>query len=154
MRGDPALHLGEAGKRPVPARLEFAGDHPVDGIGRVILTEGAVGGVARRFKVTAESLANLIPSFSDLPRGYHRRRDSDGTNHAEQRFLNGIVDAQAAEGDAARLSVVHPAAGAAIARDLMLHAAVAERQLAAAAPAADQADKQCLAVLGRAMMPA
>ena len=36
----------------------------------------------------------------------------------------------------------------------MLHAAVAERQLAAAAPAADQAGKQRITVLGRAMMPA
>ena len=36
----------------------------------------------------------------------------------------------------------------------MLGAGVAQRQLAAAAPAADQAGEQRIAMLGRAMMPA
>ena len=42
-----------------------------------------------------------------------------------------------------------PAAAAAVARNLMRHAAVAQRQLAPAAAAADQAGEQRLAVLGR-----
>ena len=46
------------------------------------------------------------------------------------------------------------AAAAAVARDVMLRARVAERQLASAAAAADQAGQQRIAVLGRAMMPA
>ena len=64
--------------------------------------EGAVGGVARCFEVTAKSLANLIPSFCGLPRGCRRRGDGAGANHAEERFLDGVVNAQAAKGDAAR----------------------------------------------------
>src|SRR5450432_3643860 len=41
-----------------------------------------------------------------------------------------------------------------VARDVMLHAGVADRQLPAAAPAAHQARKQRVAMLGRAMMTA
>ena len=115
--------------------------------------EGAVGGVARCFEVTAKSLANLIPSFCGLPRGCRRRGDGAGANHAEERFLDGSSTRRPPRRCSA-LPIVHPAAGAAVARDLMLHAAVAERQLAAAAPAADQAGKQRITVLGRAMMPA
>ena len=47
-------------ERPVPARLQFARDEPVGWIGSIVLPEGAVGGVARRFEVAAEGLAHLI----------------------------------------------------------------------------------------------
>jgi hypothetical protein len=138
MRGDPAL-LGDAGERAVPARLEFAGHQPVGGIDCTLLTEGAVGGVARCLQITAKSLAYLIPPLPNFVLSGRRGGDGAGANHAEERFLDCVINAQATEGDAARLSMVHPAAVAAVARDVVLHSAVAERLLASAAPAADQA---------------
>ena len=68
MSGDPALHLRDAGERPVPARLKLAGDQPVGRIGGVILPEGAVGGVARCFEITAKSLTHLVPLLRGLLR--------------------------------------------------------------------------------------
>src|SRR4051794_22408479 len=68
MDGDLALHLGDADERPVPARLKLTGDQPIGRIGGVILTEGAVGGVARRLEITAENLADLIPLLRGLLR--------------------------------------------------------------------------------------
>lgn len=50
--------------------------------------------------------------------------------------------------------MVHPGAAAAVARDAVLGSGVAKRQLAAAAPAADQAGEQRLAMLEHAVMPA
>jgi hypothetical protein len=37
-------------------------------------------------------------------------------------MLDGVVDPQTAEGNAARLGIVHPATAATVAWDLMLHA--------------------------------
>jgi hypothetical protein len=37
-------------------------------------------------------------------------RDGAGANHLEQRGLDRVIDAQAAEGDAARLAIVEPTA--------------------------------------------
>ena len=51
MRGDLALDLRHMGERPVPARFQLASNQPVRGISGVVLTEGAVGGIARRFEV-------------------------------------------------------------------------------------------------------
>jgi hypothetical protein len=41
----------DTGERAVPARLQFAGDQPVCGIGGVTLTEGAIGRVACGFEI-------------------------------------------------------------------------------------------------------
>ena len=60
MRDDLALDFGDTGQRLVPARFELAGDQSVGGIGSVILTEGAVGGIVRRVEIAAKSLAYLI----------------------------------------------------------------------------------------------
>ena len=61
MSGYLALHLGHARERPVPARFKLARHQSVGGIGGVILPEGAVGGIARRFEIATEGLAHLIP---------------------------------------------------------------------------------------------
>ena len=60
----------------------------------------------------------------------------------------------ALKGDAARLSVIELAAPAGVARDIVLRARVANRQLAAATAAAHQAGEQGIAVLRRTMVPA
>ncbi len=69
MRHDPALDFGDASKRLVPARLEFAGDHAVGRIGGVILPEGAVGSLARRFEIAVKSLARLVPPLGPCSAG-------------------------------------------------------------------------------------
>jgi hypothetical protein len=55
---DLGLDLGNSRERCVPARFEFAGHETVGGIGRVILTGGAIGGVPRRFEVAIQRVAN------------------------------------------------------------------------------------------------
>ena len=141
MRGYLALYLGNAAERAVPTRFKLAGHEPVGGIGSVILPEGAVDGVVRRFKIAAERVAHLIPLSRGLLRGCRRRSDRARSDHAEKRFLNRIVDAQATKTDAMRAAIVHPGAAAAVAGNVMLGAGVAQRQLAAAALAADQASQ-------------
>jgi len=93
MGHDPAFDFGDAGKRLIPACLEFAGDQPVGRISGVILPEGAVGGVAGRFEVTVESLARLVAPQGRLLGRRHRRDDCAGSDDAEQRFLDRIIDA-------------------------------------------------------------
>lgn len=141
MRGDLALHLGGAGKRAVPAHFKLAGHVSIGGIGGMVLPEGTVDGVARRFKIAAERVAHLIPLSRGLLRGYRRRSDRPRSNHAEKRFLDRIVDAQATKSDAMGATIVHPGAVAGVARDVVLGAGVAQRQLAASALAAEQASK-------------
>ena len=119
MRGDLALDLGDTGKRPVPARLKFAGDQPVRRIGGVVLPEGAVGGIARRFKIAAKRLADLIPLVRGLGGRGRRRGDGARSDHAEQRLFDGVVDPQTAEGDATGVAIVDPGAATAVARDVV-----------------------------------
>jgi hypothetical protein len=140
--GDPALHLRDARERSVPALLEFAGDQAVGGISGVILSEGAIGDIACRLEITSESFTNLIALLRGLLR---RRRGCSGgarPDHAKERLFDRVIDAQAAKGDAAWFAGVHPAAAAAVPRNLICHAAVAQRQLAPTAVAADQAGEQ------------
>src|SRR5215472_14324549 len=61
-----------------------------------------------------------------------------GSDDGEKRILDGVVDAQPAKGNAARLAIVHPAAAAAVAWNIVAYAGVAERQLSTAAAAADE----------------
>jgi len=48
-------------------------------------------------KIAAERVAHLIPLSRGLLRGCRRRSNRARSDHAEKRFLNRIVDAQAAE---------------------------------------------------------
>src|SRR5882757_402704 len=110
MCGDLALDFGDADQRLVPARLELAGNESVDGISSVILPEGTVGGIARRFEITAESLSHLIPSLTGLFGRSHRSVDCNGSDNTENCRFNRVVDAQASKCDAAWFSSVQPAA--------------------------------------------
>lgn len=93
MGRNPAFDFGDAGKRLVPASLEFAGDQAVGWIGGVILPEGAVGGVAGRFEITVESLTRLVAAQCRLLCRSHRRGDCAGPDDTEQRILDRIIDA-------------------------------------------------------------
>jgi hypothetical protein len=61
---DLGLDLRHMLERPVPARLQFARDQPIGWIDSIVLPEGAVGGVARRFEVAAEGSRRWPASFS------------------------------------------------------------------------------------------
>ena len=115
-----AFDLSNARERLVPARLKFASHQSISWIGGIVLAEGAISHKACRFKITLQSFAHLIPLLAGLDLGGDGRRDSAGAHHGKDRFLNGVIDPQTAKGDAARLAIVHPAAAAAIARNLML----------------------------------
>jgi hypothetical protein len=149
MGGDLALDLRDMGKRPVPAGFQLACNEPVRGIGGVILPEGAVGGVACRFEITQERVADLVTPFTGMCGGGCRCGHGSGTDHAES-AADGIVDARRQR----RCSAARhcPSSHAQLARDVMLHATVAQRQLPAAAPTTDQTSQQRLAMLGRAMV--
>src|SRR6202049_3921735 len=119
----------------------------------IVLPEGPAGGMARRLEVAPETTAPLIPPFPGLLGGGGCRGDSARTDDAKQCFLDCIIDAQSAEGDAVRAAIVHPGAAAAVARNMVLYTGVPECKLAAAALAPDQTGKQRVTMLGRAMMP-
>src|SRR3984957_15463690 len=154
MHGDLALDLRRVSERPVPARFKLARHQPVRGVSGIVLPEGPVGGIARRFEVATESIAHLIPPFPGFLGGSGCRSDSARTDDAKQCFLDGIIDAQSAEADAVRAAIVHPGAAAAVARDMVLHAGVPQCGLAAAALAPDHTGQQRVTKLGRAVMVA
>ena len=126
---DLGLDLRRMRERPVPARLQFARDQSIGWIGSIILPEGAIGSVASRFEVAAEGLPHLIPPSARLLLGGCGGGDCAGTDHGQQRILDGVVNTQTAEGDAVRGAIVHPGPAAAVARDAVFGACVLQRQL-------------------------
>src|SRR6202140_1658797 len=115
MRGKLALDLRHIDERPVPARFKLARHQPVRGVSGVVLPESPVCGIARRFQIVTESITHLIPSFSGFLGGSGCSGDSAWADNAKQCFLDCIIDAQSAEGDAVRAAIVHPGAAAAVA---------------------------------------
>ena len=129
----------DASERFVPTGLQLTRDQSVQRIGSVILAEGAIGRIASRFEITQQSVTDLIASLVRRGLGRDSRRDCSGLNDLKQRRLDRIVDAQASEGDAARLAIIELSAMTGVAGNVVAHASVANRQLSAAAPAADKA---------------
>ena len=150
MLGDSRLVGGHPGEGAVPARLQFARDKAVLRIGRIVLPEGAIGGIAGRLEVANHGLACVVTLRAGL-----RLRSSRGFNggrlhYAQQRGLDDIVDTQAAKGDAAGLTIIESTADAGVAWDLALGPGVLDGELAATTPTAQQTGQQRRAVLGRA----
>src|SRR3954469_6754635 len=102
MHSDLVLDLRRVSERSVPARFKLARHQPVRGVSGIVLSEGPVGGIARRFEVATESLAHLIPSFPGFLGGSGCGCDSAWTDDAKQCFLDCIINAQSAEADAVR----------------------------------------------------
>src|SRR6516162_8534655 len=152
--GNLGFDLRHAGERRVPSRLQFASHQSVGRVGSVVLPEGPIGCIARRFEITPERLTHLVPLLPRLLLGNNRCRNSARANDGEKGTLNGVIHPQPAKSDATRLAIVHPAAGAAVARDVMLRSRVAEGQFTPASATAEQARQQSLAVLGRTMVAA
>src|ERR1700738_1718830 len=78
MVGDLRLDFGDAGERLVPTRLQFTGDQTVGRIGGVVLAEGAIRRIARRFEIASERFADLITLLTQLRFGSNGRCDSSG----------------------------------------------------------------------------
>src|SRR6516165_9932956 len=108
---DLGLDLPHVRKRPIPARLQFARNQSVGWIGRIVLPEGAIGGIARRLEIVAEGLAHLIPPLARLLLGSCGGCDRAGTDHSQQRILDGVINTQSAEGDAVRRTIVRELCG-------------------------------------------
>ena len=152
VRRDLRLDFGKARERLVPACFEFSRHQPVGGIGGVILAERPICRISRRFEIAQQGVADLVAHARDFGFGGGRGGDRGGLHHARQGFLNGGVNAQALKGDAARLARIEQTAMAGVTGNAMLGAGIAQRQLAAATPAANEASEQRVAVLRRAMM--
>ena len=112
---------------------------------RLAGSEGPIGCIARRFEITPERLTHLVPSLARLL----LLGNSARANDREKGTLNGVIHPQPAKRDATRLAIVHPAAGATVARDVMLRSRVAGQSATA-----EQARQQSVAVLGRTMVTA
>ncbi|WP_247392035.1 hypothetical protein, partial [Bradyrhizobium sp. 35] len=83
-------------RAPCSSALQLARHQPVRGVSGIVLPEGPVGGIARRFEVATESIAHLIPPFPGFLGGRGCSGDSARTDDAKQRFLDCIIDAQSA----------------------------------------------------------
>src|ERR1700688_3600804 len=154
MRGNPGLDLAYACERAVPSQLQFRRDQPVLRIDGVILPECPIGAVARRLKVAHQRVTNLIAAAGRLCFGLDGRSYRSRFDNPQKSFLDGVVDTQSSECDAAWLAMVERTPPTGIARNVMLGACVADHQLASATPAADKAGEQSVAVLRRSVMSA
>src|SRR4029453_5990036 len=67
MGGNLGFGLRHAGGRLVPSRLQFASHQSVCRVGNVVLPEGPIGCIARRFEITPERLTHLVPFLPRLP---------------------------------------------------------------------------------------
>jgi hypothetical protein len=92
MVGNLRLDFGDADERLVPARLKFTGDKTVGGISGVILTEGTIRRITRRFKIAFECFADLITLLTQLGFGNDSRLDCSGLDDLEDRRLNSIIN--------------------------------------------------------------
>lgn len=105
-RGDALLGLSLPWpvRTPLQSRARATVVKPVLGISGIILAEGEVSAAVSGFEITRERFANLVAATGGpRPRRRQRRHPLD---HAQQRVLDGNIDPQIAEGDAARLAVM------------------------------------------------
>src|SRR5258706_11939731 len=154
MRGNPGLDLAYTCERAVPSQLQFRRDQPVLRIDGVILSECPIGAVARRLEVARQRITNPIAAAGRLGFGLDGRSDRSRFDNPQKSFRDGVVDTQSSECDAAWLAMVERTTPTRIARNVMLRARVADRQLASTTPAADKAGEQSVAVLRRSVMSA
>ncbi|MER8944214.1 hypothetical protein NKH82_33050 [Mesorhizobium sp. M0915] len=126
-----------------------ARDQPVRRIDGVVLPECPIGVVACRLEIAHQRITNLIVATGRLCFGLDGRGNRSWLDNPQRSFLDGVVDAQSSECDAARLTNVEQAPPTGIARNVMSGPCVADRQLASTAPAADKAGEQSATMLGR-----
>src|SRR6202030_4202635 len=73
---------------------------------RVVLSEGAIGGIAHCFQVSDQGVADLVATRRFLRIGLDRCGNGAWFNNFQDRRFNGIVHPQTAKGDAPRLAIV------------------------------------------------
>src|ERR1700730_9280005 len=113
-----------------------------------------IGAVARRLEVAHQRLTTLIAAAGRLCFGLDGRSYRSRFDNPQKSFLDGVVDTQSSDCDAAWFAMVERTPPTRIARNVMLGACVADRQLASTTPAADKAGEQSVAVLWRSVMSA
>src|SRR6266849_969881 len=125
MRGNPGLDLAYTCERAVPSQLQFRRDQPVLRIDGVVLPECPIGAVARRLEVAHQRITNLIAAAGRLCFGLDGRSYRSRFDNPQKSFLDGVVDTQSSECDAAWLAIVERTPPTGIARNVMLGAGVA-----------------------------
>src|SRR6202011_688595 len=106
MRGNPGLDLAYTCERAVPSQLQFRRDQPVLRIDGVVLAECPIGAVARRLEVAHQRITNLIAAAGRLCFGLDGRSYRSRFDNPQKSFLDGVVDTQSSECDAAGLAIV------------------------------------------------
>ena len=148
MCGNLALDLADLREGAVPSQLQFRSDQPVLGIGGVVLPESPVGSVTGSFQIAAEGTPALIAASGRLRLGFGGSCDRAGLDNLQKGFFDSVINAQPAEGDAARLTIVEQTPPARIARNGVVGTRVSNRELATAPPAPDKPGEQRITMLG------
>src|ERR1700694_375010 len=136
MRGNPGLDLAYTCERAVPSQLQFRRDQPVLRIDGVVLPECPIGAIARRLEVAHQRLTTLIAAAGRLRFGLDGRSYRSRFDNSQKSFLDGVVDTQSSECDAAWLAIVERTPPTGIARNVMLGACVADRSVVSPKPGA------------------
>jgi hypothetical protein len=89
--GNARFHLGDTGQCSIPAQLQLRRHQTNGGIGRVVSPEGAIGGVAHRFQVSDQGVADLVAARRLLRIGLDCCGNGAWLNNFQDRRLNGIV---------------------------------------------------------------
>src|SRR3984893_18252688 len=129
MRGHPGLDLAYAYERAVPSQLQFRRDQPVLRIDGVILPECPIGAVARRLEVAHQRITTRLRAAGRLCFSLDRRSYRCRFDNPQKSFLDGVVDTQSSECDAAWLAIVEQTPPTRIARNVMLGDCVADHQM-------------------------
>jgi hypothetical protein len=109
---DSALEFRDAFESAVPTKLQFRRDQTIGWIGGVVLSERLVRSIAGRLEVTLERVEYFVAAACLLSIGLQRRFNRSRFEHTKKLVFDRVIDAKAAERDAAWLSVVEPAASA------------------------------------------
>src|SRR6202051_3959288 len=125
MRGNPGLDLAYTCARAVPSQPQFRRDQAVLRIDGVILPECPIGAVASRLEVAHQRFTNLIAAAGRLFFGLGARSYRSRFDNPQKSFLDGVVDTQSSESDAAWFAIVERTPPTGIARNVMLGSCVA-----------------------------
>src|SRR5258706_10741347 len=99
------LDLAYTCERAVPSQLQFRRDQSVLRIDDVVLPECSIGAVARRLEVAHQRVTNLIAAAGRLCFGLDGCSHRSRFDNPQKSFLDGVVDTQSSECDAAGLAI-------------------------------------------------
>src|ERR1700682_2555595 len=105
MLGNPGLDLAYTCERAVPSQLQFRRDQPVLRIDGVVLPECPIGAVAPRRGVAHQRFATLTAAAGRLCFGLDCRSYRSRFDNPQKGFLDGVVNTQSSESDAAWVAI-------------------------------------------------